>query len=50
MADNPGTVTAKVAEQLAADVVAAVKASDRYAPLVETLAEDALKALESGSA
>lgn len=40
---------AKVAEQVAADVVAAVKASDRYKPLVEQLADKALSALENGA-
>ena len=40
---------AKVAEQVAVDVVAAVKASDKYAPLIEQLADKALQALESGA-
>ena len=40
---------AKVAEQVAADVVAAVKASGRYTPLIEQLADKALSALESGA-
>jgi hypothetical protein len=39
---------AKVAEQVAADVVAAVKASDRYQPLIEQLADKALEALTAG--
>jgi hypothetical protein len=39
---------AKVAEQVAADVVAAVKASDKYAPLIERLAEKALDDLAAG--
>jgi hypothetical protein len=38
-------VTEKIAEQLAADAVAAAKASERYAPLIEALAEKALEAL-----
>ena len=40
---------AKVAEQVAADVVAAVKASGKYQPLIEQLADKALSALESGA-
>jgi hypothetical protein len=40
---------AKIAEQVAADVVAAVKASEKYAPLIAQFADKALQALESGA-
>ena len=50
---TPGTAqdwaVAKVAEQVAADVVAAVKASEKYQPLIEQLADKALQSLESGA-
>ena len=43
------TVAARVLDQVAADVVAAVKAHDHYGPLIEQLADKALQALESGA-
>ena len=40
----------KIAEKVAADVLAAVQADERYAPLVAQLAEKAITALAAAAA